>query len=399
MVFCFSYKVYASGTSASFLSSRQVETGTREAIGIGQRTGLRVQDEGIMKPAIASGARPSRIVTVALLLLLASPIFAKRKDDVVVMENGDHFTGEIKGLQHGELLFKSDYMTDSVHLDWKRVKQLESKDTYIVTLQNGGRVIGKIAQAGGAAGEEFQVIARARTVRVKAPEVIAIQQREVSFWNQLTGSVNYGLSFSSGNSSTNSSLGASVAYYTAQNSVYLSTTSQFDSQSNATNTNRFTFDSRYGHQITERWLAGGIVALLKSNQQDLDLRASFGGVIGRRLVQTDRTSLLLMGGAVYSHERYFPQAGSAPASNAEALAGLTFSTFRFKTVDINSQTLVFPSLSDPGRVRLASQSNLEIELLRNFFWNFQFYENFDSRPPVVAPRNDLGVTTSVGWKF
>jgi putative salt-induced outer membrane protein YdiY len=338
------------------------------------------------------------MAVIALLLMLSCPLFAKRKDDVVVMQNGDRFTGEIKKLDHGELLFKSDYMTDSVHLDWKRVKQLESKDTFIVTLQSGDRVTGRITQTGGAGGE-FQVLAGQGTVRVKSPEVIAIQQHEVSFWNQLTGSVNYGFSFSSDNSSINSSLGASVAYYATKNSVYLGSTSQFDSQSNATNTNRFTFDSRYGHQITERWLAGGLFTLLKSNQQDLDLRASVGGVIGRKLVQTNRTSLLLLGGAVYSHERYFPQAGSAPASNAEALVGLTFATFRFKTVDINSQTLVFPSLSDPGRVRVGSQSNLEIELFRNFFWNFQFYENFDSRPPVVAPRNDLGVTTSLGWKF
>jgi hypothetical protein len=392
-----------SGTSASFQSFRQAETGTGRAIGIGQRAGLRVQDETVMKLTLASAARRGRIAAIVLLLLLAYPLFAKRKDDVVVMQNGDRFTGEIKGLERGELLFKSDYMIDSVHLDWKRVKELKSKDTYIVTLKNGTRVIGQIAQAGDAAGEEFQAIAGGGTgggtVRVKPPEVIGIQQREANFWHQLTGSVNYGFSFSADNSSTNSSLGATVAYNAAENSVYLGTTSQFDSQSTTTNTNRFTFDSRYGHQFAERWLAGGIVSLLKSNQQELDLRSSYGGFIGRKLVQTDRTSLLLLGGAAYTHERYFPQAGTAPASNAESLAGLTFSTFRFKTVDINSQILVFPSLSDPGRVRMASQSNLEIELFRNFVWIFQFYENFDSRPPVVAPRNDLGVTTSVGWKF
>ena len=353
-----------------------------------------------MKLTLASGAKPGHLAAIVFLLLLACPLFAKRKDDVVVMQNGDRFTGEIKSLQRGELIFKSDYMVDSVHLDWKRVKELESKDTYIVTLSSGDRVTGRIARVPGASeGEEFQVLALEGTVRVKSPEVIAIQQRETSFWDQLTGSVNYGLSFSSGNSSINSSLGASVAYYTAKNSVYLGTTSQFDSQANATNTNRFTFDSRYGHQLTERWLAGGIVALLKSNQQDLDLRSSYGGLVGRKMVQTDRTSLLFLGGAVYSHERYFPQVGSAPASNAEALLGFTFSTFRFKTVDISSQTLIFPSLSDPGRVRVGSQSNLAIELFRNFNWGFQFYENFDSRPPVVAPRNDLGVTTSLGWKF
>jgi putative salt-induced outer membrane protein YdiY len=343
--------------------------------------------------------RAARISVIVCLLLLASPLFAKRKDDVVIMQNGDRFTGEIKGLLHGELIFKSDYMVDSVHLDWKRVKKLESKDTFIVTLQNGDRITGRIEQSPGAEGEEFHVAADEGAVRIRSPHVIRIQQREASFWDQLTGSINYGFSYSSGNSSTNSSLSANVANYGEKNSVYLGATSQFDSQSNTADTNRFTFESRYGRQLTEKWLAAGVFTLLKSTQQDLELRSSYGGYLGRKMLQTDKTSLLFLGGAAYSHERYSLQTSPVPANNAEIMLGVVFNTFRFKTLDINSQTLAFPSLTDPGRVRLSSQSNLGIEFFRNFTWNFQLYENFDSHPPVVAPKNDLGVTTSVGWKF
>jgi hypothetical protein len=86
--------------------------------------------------------------------------------------------------------------------------------------------------------------------------------------------------------------------------------------------------------------------MLKSNQQDLALRTTCGGGFARRLVQTDRTTLLAIGGAAYSHESYFPQTGTRPiVDNAEVLAGLKFSTFRFKTMNINSQTLLFPSLT------------------------------------------------------
>ena len=70
--------------------------------------------------------------TGCLLLLVVSLAIAKRKDDVVVMNNGDTFTGEIKELQYGELVFKSDYMKDSVRLDWKRVRSLRSQDNFIV---------------------------------------------------------------------------------------------------------------------------------------------------------------------------------------------------------------------------------------------------------------------------
>lgn len=356
-----------------------------------------------MKILTASRPLSFRSAAVAALILIGvCPSYSKRKDDVVIMKNGDTFTGEIKGLQYGELIFKSDYMKESVHLDWKRVEVLESKDTYIVALSDGQRITGLIkrARVDGGNKQEFTVSSIDSAREVSPQDVITIDQREASFWNQLTGSVDYGFGFASDNHSTNSSLGAEVAFHTTNNSISVATSSQFDSQANAKDTNRFTFDSQYGRNITTNWLAIGLFTMLKSNQQDLALRTTYGGGFARRLVQTDRTTLLAIGGAAYSHESYFPQTGTRPiVDNAEVLAGLKFSTFRFKTMNINSQTLLFPSLTDAGRFRVSSQSNLRIELVRNFYWNFQVYENYDTRPPVNAPKNDLGLTTSIGWTF
>ena len=343
-----------------------------------------------------------RTALIAFLTLIACPLFGKRKDDVVVMTNGDKFTGEIKSLQYGELVFKAGYMKDSVHLDWKEVETLQSQDTFIVALTDGKRVTGFISrQATPDDGSKaFKIIESGAALEIGPSEVISIGQREGNFWNQLTGSINYGFSFASGSNTTNSSLGADVAFRTSKNSVKLATSSQFDSQQNAKNTNRFTFDSQYGRMLTRNWSAGGLFSLLKSNQQHLQLRSTYGAGFGRKLMQTDRTSVTVLAGGAYSHENYFPQPGTEPVrNNAESLFGLTFSTFRFKTLNLNSQTLLFPSLSDPGRLRLSSQSNLRIELIRNFYWNVQFYENYDTRPPTNAPKNDLGLTTSLGWTF
>ena len=340
---------------------------------------------------------------IALLTLLTGAMFGKRKDDVVVMNNGDTFTGEIKSLAYGELVFKSDYMADSVHLDWKKVKVLKSKDEFIVTLSNGDRVTGVVTLEGrsGEDDETFRVVSTDASVQVSPRNVIVIGQQENSFWNQLTGSISYGFGFASGNSATNSSLGANVAFEGKENSIALAASSQFDSQANAKNTNRITFDSQYERMLTNNWLAAGLFSLLKSNQQELNLRSTYGAGIGRRLVQTDKTALTVLGGAAYSHENYTVQPANMEQvrSNAEALGGITFSTFRFSKLSVRSQTLVFPSLSDLGRLRFSSQSNLQIELMRNFNWNFQLYENYDTRPPVHAPKNDLGITTSVGWTF
>lgn len=341
------------------------------------------------------------VVATSAVLLICYPAFGKRKDDVVIMKNGDRFTGEIKGLQYGELIFKSDYMKDSVHLDWERVEALESKDEFIVALIDGQRITGAIKRTRDDSKDmQFTIATPGSVIEVSPPSVIRIDPQETSFWNQLTGSIDYGFSFASGSNSANSSLSGQVAFATAKNSVNVGASSQFDTQKNAENTNRFTFDSQYGRSITTNWVAAGLFSLLKSNQQELQLRSTYGAGLGRRLIQTDKTNLLVIGGGAYSHENYVAQPGTQPVlNNAEALLGAKFSTFRFKTLNINTQAFLFPSLTDVGRYRVSAQSNLRIELVRNFYWNFQVYENYDTHPPVSAPKNDLGLTTSVGWTF
>jgi putative salt-induced outer membrane protein YdiY len=364
-----------------------------------------IRDFCALDVAIASRLQKTVIrfsLIVLVTLCWGHPLLAKRNDDLVVMKNGDRFTGEIKKLEDGILYFKASYMLESVELDWAQVGKLESQDQFFITLKNGKRYTGLIVKPGGtkAADNTVRIGAEGKSLEIEPLDVVGIQQSEKSFWSQLNGSIDYGLSYTSGNSALSSSLGAAVEYQRTKDLVRLTTNSQFSTQSKGPSTNRYTFDGQYFRQISERWFYGGLLDLLKSDQQDLDLRTTVGAVIGRSVVRTDKTSFRLFVGTVFSRENYFPLAQTATTQgNGEALIGAQFYTFRFKVLDFRSSALVYPSLSDPGRVRLSSDSNVHIELIKDFYWDFHLYENFDSRPPVNAPRNDLGVTTGIGWKF
>ncbi|HKR22961.1 MAG TPA: hypothetical protein VJS17_10215, partial [Pyrinomonadaceae bacterium] len=81
------------------------------------------------------------------------------------------------------------------------------------------------------------------------------------------------------------------------------------------------------------------------------------------------------------------------------LAGVDFATFKFSKTDIRSRFSLFPSITTPGRIRMQATSDLRIKVVKDLWWGFHVYESFDSNPPVSANKNDLGISTSVGWKF
>jgi hypothetical protein len=204
-------------------------------------------------------------LVVVAVLSCGNPLFAKRKDDLVVMMNGDRFTGEIRKLEQGILYFKSAYMLQPVQLDWAQVELLESQDQFFITLKSGKRYIGLIERAGGkeATGQPLRLETEGTAIQIEPLDVVGIQQREETFWSQLSGSIDYGLSYTSGNSALSSSLGAAVEYQRAKDLVRLTTSSQFDAQSKGQNTNRYTFDGQYFRQLSQRWFYGGLLDLLK----------------------------------------------------------------------------------------------------------------------------------------
>lgn len=330
------------------------------------------------------------------------PLLAKRKDDVIVLKNGDKITGEIRKLAKGVLYFKASYMAETVQLDWAQVARLDSSDQYHIFLASGERLTGKIDEgsASVAAGATVTVVGTSRTVHVPHPEVVELVPVEDTLLHQLTGSIDYGFGFISGNDALQSSVSGSAAYRAANSFTELSGTSVFSSQSGAKNSGRNTLDFEYVRALDTRWYAGALVDLLNSDQQDLTFRGSFGGGIERDLIRESTTSFQVLGGLVFTREYYSVDSGGKPQdNNAEGVIRFNFDKRTFRTMQLQVQATVFPNITTPGRFRFSTQSSINFELVRNLFLKLSVYENYDTRPPVIAPKNDFGTSTSIGWKF
>jgi putative salt-induced outer membrane protein YdiY len=345
--------------------------------------------------------RTGHLVAVALVCAcVCFPAQAERKD-VVIMKNGDHFTGQVKRLQNGLLFVETPYVSGNIGLDWNQVESVQSTANYQIVLNNGQRLIGKIEKISGAKVERGDFVIREVTGEVEVPSasVVRIDSNKPTFWRQLQGAVDVGYTFTSGNSQSTFNADTNAMYRTRRWESATSFDATFSGQSGGSQTNREDVQETFSVFLNRNSFLAALSDFLHSSQQDLTLRATLGGGYGRFLKRTPTTTLSWLGGLAYINESFVTTTGKPSGQSLEAVAGLQYDFVRFNFGEFHSQLRVFPGLSDSGRVRSSVNNALTIKLRNNFHLSFTFWDNFDSRPPATAKRNELGTSTGIGWSF
>ena len=337
------------------------------------------------------------ILAMALVAGLTTEIFGKRTDDVVVLKNGDRLTGEIKRLQRGELTFKASYMAEAVRLDWSKVAKLETRDHYLISMADGNLFSERLRLED--IGTNNFSIGPNGVVKVRQLDVVRILPIETSFWRQLEGSIDFGFSFTSGNDQYQTTFSAAATYRRGDSSITGRFDSSFSGQTEGSRSARNQLELDYRKQLSPKWYVGGLFSSLRSDQQSLDLRLTAGGLLGRNLKRTEHTQLSTFAGLAVSREKFKIDPARDWATSVDAVTGLDFTTFRFSKTDLTSRLTVYPSFTTAGRVRSQLKTDLRIKLASDLWWGLHLYQSFDSKPPITADKNDLGVSASIGWKF
>ena len=339
----------------------------------------------------------ARITTIAIFLVLsASSVQAHPKTDVILLQNGDHITGEIKKLERGKLFVSTDSM-GTVEIEWDKIETVNSQYRYTVALRSGLRLVGSLAP--GEDNQVLDVVSIGDKVSVGYLRVVEIEPLEETFWERLKGSVDLGYSFAEANSATQWSLNADVNYRTTKYEATVNYSSLLQDQEDAAKITRNFINLGYRWFLGDRWYAVGLSSFLQSSAQGLELRGLFGGGIGRHVYQTTRSDLSLVGGLDVIREKYVDKDFT---TGSEAIVGLNYETYRYDTpkVEITGRFFAFPNLTTWGRIRLTAEGNVRVELIKDLFFNVNVYESFDSDPPVETfSRNDFSITTSLGWTF
>ncbi len=343
-------------------------------------------------------------VLVVCSILLAAPLLARDKSDVLVMNNGDRVTCEIKGLEAGVLYVSFDYIKGTTEVDWLKVHHVESKQLFLVKTGQGNSYIGTLstAETDEARPVYIQVVEGPdRTIELRRKDVVQIDETDTNFWRRFNGEINSGLIFSKANSSTQYSFSSNLSYPRERWSAGGSFTSSLTGNSGSPTSTRNDGALFYRHLLPwNNWFYTALGSLLQSTEQDIALQSNAGGGIGRYLKNTNHARIAVFGGFAYQNTRYKQTATHQAAQNTSAgLLGASAELFRFNKTDLAITTTVFPALNQPGRVYVGLNATYWMKFWSNFTWNVSFYGNWDNQPPPTFSGSDYGTSTGLGWTF
>jgi len=340
-----------------------------------------------------------RSLLLILAMLPAAATIAAPKTDVVVFRNGDRLTGEVKGLDRGQLSFKTD-AAGTLSIEWERLTSVDSRQVLQVELTSGIRYVGqsvtasgpgklRVAPHDGREAREFDITDVVRMDPIDQGSLLA----------RLDGYLTAGYDYTKANNLQTFTFtgGLSARNERVLRSLDASTT--ITSQDAVEDSNRYDVTGNNRWLLANRRFYQGFAGLEGNDELGLDLRTTVGGAYGSYLVQSSRQEWAVLAGLAALREDFATQDTS---ESLEGLIGTQYSFFRFDDpeANIDASLYVMPSLTESGRVRSEAKLRSRYEIITDLFFEISLYGSYDTDADAEADsKSDYGVTTSLGYSF
>lgn len=337
----------------------------------------------------------SRLVLAFQLLVIFPGLAAAIDTDVIIFDNGDRLTGEVKSLDRGMLSFKTE-ATGTISIEWENVALLSSSQNIQVETSSGVRYLGTLEKAD----NERQVVVMTGRgpVDLDAGQVVGMAPIDQENWRDWDVDVSLGYNFTSANTTTQFNVGAEAKRRTAVRILSASISSVVSDSSDNDTSESSGLELGWTRLRENRWLNVGNLDFTKNTQLGLNLRTSLGYGIGRIMTETNRSSFALGTGLQVSREDNINIVEDT--DSLELYGKLTWDWFRYDSPewDLSTDFEVTPSLSSWGRVRYEFDTKIKWEIFSDFYWTIELYDDFDSDPQSVdAANHDYGVITSITY--
>ena len=336
-----------------------------------------------------------KLVTGMLGALLAGSLQA----DVLLLDNGDRFTGTLLRLEGERLEFRQDTTATAFSVRWSQVAGLTTDDVVQVLLADGTEISGQVLAA-----DPGHL--RMATPSLEAPVIFPLESVTAITGPstpprdrvRTTGNIAAGGNLTRGNTRT-TEYTASLSFEARSNVNRFRLASEVSQarDDGELSRDRTSTTARYDHFLSERVYANTNVAFSRDRFKDLRLRTAAGAGFGYQFFDTRRRSLSAELGASYVSQDFYEAENESNPAMRWALdfeERLMRGALRF----FHDQAGLV-SLERAEEFLVETRTGLRFPLFMGLTGTAHVNVDYDNDPPGNQSKTDQSYVLSVGYSW
>ena len=314
--------------------------------------------------------------------------------DTVVLKQGLKIGGQLISTDEKVVLFKTAFTSEPISIKWSEIAAFKAKNTYRVLSKRGDIAVGTL-QMDTLQKQKVKVIST-DTILLDRYNISQISAFDKRFGHRLKLDIDLGIIRTKANNSNQVSFELALKY-PAKRWDFGINYSAFASSADTISNVRASLNLSAKYNMPKGWFGLGQVSSFKSTEQQIDYRVNYLLGLGKYFYRRDKINLSSYFGGTFNREKFTPLPQSF--KSAEAFGGLHVEIIPQEKLRIVSEFVTYPSLSEAGRWRTYSKTDVLISLVKHFRFGLGYMLNTDNKPPVSSSRSDYLFNIKLGWSL
>ncbi len=339
-------------------------------------------------------------ILTLLFLLISFTTFAREnlQKDTIFLRNGEILIGDIKDMRLGMLSFDSKEV-GLLDLKISRIKTINSSsDTLRIETSDKAIYFGALKPSPKPGW--VYIVMKTGSQHIQIGNINTLLSLRPRFWDNFTGNVTSGFSYSRSSGIGQLNFSASAIYNTKRFKVDITSSGISSIDTSTFSHDRADLNITGSYNVKKMWY--GVLSLQYQRNLQLSIARRFQqlGGVGYKIAFSQNFQTLGIGGVSISQER--STTGSDQNFLCEIPFGFSLDYYKFSHPDmqISSQHIFYTGLTQWGRVRYDSNTTFTWELFKNFDFSLNLYLSYDSRPPdSTSEKMDYGTVIGLTYKF
>jgi hypothetical protein len=310
-----------------------------------------------------------------------------QKTDTIVHKNGNILKGDFKKMEYGIVTWKMDGM-GTVSVEMPFVSTIISQKQFEVVMKNG-IIYYSSFEASDRTGSVIIKVADEK-ISIKIDDIVEIHPIQGSFFQRFSGNVSLGGNFSKSSQLTTVAFSGNLQFRNKKTSLSTDWFLNLSYQNDSLITKNSEVNLNWQHLFKNKW--SSLVGIGRSQNLQLGIKERFNLVLGaiKDVTNTTWSRLYMAGGLTGISEKSFDP--NSPSQNDIAgVIRLAYDIFKYTSpkISLKSNINYIPYFTGDSRYRVNFNLNPNVSVFNNNFQvGFNFYYNYDSRPPASSLSND-----------